>query len=231
MVKAEFNRAASSAKALELMVAAGNLDAEDLSLSGTAIIENARAREGSDGDQGKRGDGLMLELQRTHEYLDRLDTLIAETQAKIELLEAQRAEALRLAGVAFELAIEADELIDTLADGVSPEERKQLIELLGPEAADASPEELLILLEAFREGQNATGRSHSNEASDLDRQLAQEREQLDRYLKARDKYANAQSPEERAEIETSLDKFMFANEFEDQPEEPVNLVFGPPSHP
>jgi len=219
----------ASAKALEKMVAMGNLAPEAAALSGLVEIEDARKRIDPEAERRKRTDEFMLEIERTRDFLDRLEARIAETKQIIEELKAQRIEAMRIAEEAFARAIEADELIDAIDDGVSAEERQQLIELLGPEAADASPEELIVLLKAFRDKNNQTGREQTGKAADLEERIERERDKYDRLRDERDAYFKADTPEAKAAIEDRVNEFMLSGKFEDAPDDGVNLDFEPPS--
>ncbi|WP_309385713.1 hypothetical protein [Cerasicoccus frondis] len=231
MVKSLFNKMASGTdtKALELMVSAGNLDADELPLSGTMIIDDARARLENDTDRNKRRDELIRELESTRDFIDRLESRIEEIQEEIERLEVQRAEALRLAEEAFALAIEADEMIDAIADDVSSDERQRLIELLGPVAADATPDELLVLLETLRDENNLNGRSQNAEAEDVESILDEKRDELAKLDAAKNIGFENLPPLDAAELKRILSNLEFNEDFTDDAVPQSDLDFGPPS--
>ena len=209
-------------KQFETAVLMGNLDVQQVSLAGSPVLESARTDERSDKERKKRENDAR-ELRRANDFLERIDARIAEIQAEIDDLEAQRREALQLAEEAFERAIEADELIDDIADGISPEERQRLIDLLGADAANASPDELLALLEAMRDENNATGRDQTDHADELADQIDHKQDVVNMLLSKQEGYENATTLEEKEQIKAELSDFIYEEEVPEVQPPPINL--------
>lgn len=233
MVKELFNRLAVGGGASEVGVSIaaisqsvimGNLTPEAVSISGVAVIDQARNSQRQEQEKKKEREEFLREAEQVRRYLEYLDTQIAETQERIALLEVDRIEARRRAQQAFDDAHEAEDLLHAISDGVTTEERKRVVKLLGLEAAISSKEELGVLLENYTATKEAVGREQSELADELDERIEEERQKLQELKNAREAYEKAQSTEERAEIEQRYANVTL-NEKEGEPEQSVNLDF------
>lgn len=212
MVSGIFNKAASAGSLgsplelsnIEHAVQMGSMDIDQVNLTQSATLTSARMDERSQEKRRKDDKGLTDELRRVNEYLDKIDRLIAESQERIAELEAKREEATHEAQEAFSRMHELEDLLEDIKDGISPEERKRLIELLGPEAQNASDEDLETLIQLQIERERQQGLDKTQKIKDLDAQIQAERERLEKLEQERDSYETASSPEEREAIERRI---------------------------
>jgi len=148
---------------------------------------------------------FMLQIARVDAYLRRMEKLIAGLEAEIAALNERLLETSRLAQEAYERSFEADDLIKSIKDGVSADERERLIALLGPEAATTPIDELVAKLEALERQQRREGDDFTAEAERIEAKIDSRKSKLSKAESMRDEYEHA-SPERRAQIEDTLDE-------------------------
>jgi len=240
MVKDVFNdkrdSAAEAAKRavaeFEVKVKMGQLDPDNLSVAGSAVLESERHKEVH--DQKKRGETVQRLLDSVNEYLERIDQIIADTEERIRRLEEQRREAVRLAEAAQARAMEAQMLFALIQDGVSDEERRRLVELLGAEAETATPEELQDMLEKEEGLAQEEWYTQRQEIKRIEDEIAFEQDLLEDARLQRASYVNS-PPEEQlaleADFEDRLRKAEQRREEAKEPEPQEGLVPDFPSGP
>lgn len=191
---------------LALCVALGNLHPDAVGIAGVAVLEAAIEAE-SRNEKGRKAKvaELLHDIMRVDEYLRRMDDLIREVEANIAAMIARRDELRRLSQDAFECVFEADRLNDAILDGISEQERVELVALLGPEARNASADELRVLLDEEKKRSQSEGNRLSAEADDVAKSIDAEKGHLNTIKSLREEYTSA-SPERRAQIEDELDR-------------------------
>lgn len=176
----------------------GNLEPEALSFSGIAGLEDGLRNDPKKADRDRVD--LLLQLQAVQRYLAVLEEQLAALAQEIYRLNKLRQEKLALTQQAFDQMHEAEDLIDDIADGVSPEERQRLIELLGDCDKDASADELIILLEMQIQKQFELGKSLTSEVDELEKRIAEKQREHDDLQAVRDQIAQSRSLEETSAL-------------------------------
>lgn len=137
-------------------------------------------------------------------FLAHLNAQIAEIEALIKELHIQREVALIQAHEAFGRMHIAEDLLVDIQDGISSYERKRLIELLGPQAQDASVDEIAVLLQLQIAQDRHDGLDKTNEAEEIEKRIYAEQDRCNKLKDQRDSYEAANSPEERQAIQQEI---------------------------
>lgn len=187
-------------------VSFGNLHPDAVAIAGHAALSSAvDTQRLTVREKDQKAREFMLQIARVDAYLSRMDDIISSTEANFAVLVERRIEFARLAQEAYERSFEADDLIKAIKDGISPEERERLIELLGPEAATASADELTKALVAEKAKSESKGDELNSEAERVAHMIDEQQERLDALRELRDEYKNA-TLERRQQIEEAVDK-------------------------
>ena len=166
------------------------VNADDVSIAGLAELDTVKATQTETREKKQRDSDLALQVRATNEYLDRLETLIAETRAEIDRLRVIR-----------DQALEAEDLLDAIKDGISEEERQRLIALFGEGVKDANTAELAILLQAKIDKEHETGMEKSEEAELAAKDIADKEAKIRTWEAEVKAYENAPLAEHREAIE------------------------------
>ena len=215
-----------STKNIEQAVRMGNLEADALSFGSSADLANSSVNQSEARRKKERDHGLILELQGVDQFLKRLEASIAALEAQLNELRLKRDEARLASDTAFNQMHQAEELMQNLKDGVSAEERQQLIKMLGPDAKDAPSHELILMLQAHIAEQRLIGLDNSEKADALDQRIAEDQQILDALKAEQAAYESANSPEERVAIQQRVEQSLSSlssNSFEDQLEDNVDF--------
>lgn len=181
----------------------GNLDAEALNFSGISGLDSHQLDKLD--HKNKNEFDLLIQLIEVNEFLAKLDAMIAEIQARIDELLVEKQAAELVAQEAFDRMHELEDLLEDIRDDVSPEERKRLIELLGPKAERASAEDLAILIHLQIKQKRQEGLDKTQEVEEIEQRIEEDRNRLNTLDVQRRKYAAASSPEERVSIQQKID--------------------------
>ena len=186
---------------LEQAVRMGLLGADEVTVASSAAIE--ASKQDHDGLKAKKAAyrDLMVQLNSVNDFLKQIDLMIAEAEANMERLLSEQASALADAEIAFERMHEAEDLLAGISDGISPDERLRLIELLGANAEYATAEELAIMLQQDMNSSHEIGLNKTEEAERLEEKIRVQQELTEKLRSERDAYEKAQTPEERRVIE------------------------------
>lgn len=177
------------------------VNADDVSIAGLAELDTVKATQTETREKKQRDSDLALQVRATNEYLDRLETLIAETRAEIDRLRVIRDQALEAAQDACDRMHEAEDLLDAIKDGISEEERQRLIALFGEGVKDANTAELAILLQAKIDKEHETGMEKSEEAELAAKDIADKEAKIRTWEAEVKAYENAPLAEHREAIE------------------------------
>jgi len=187
-------------------VSMGNLIPNAVAIAGKAALTSAiDSQRLTIREKDEKAREFILQIVRVNSYLLSIGKLIKDLEAEIAALSERFMEINRLAQEAYERSFEADDLIKAINDGISPEEHARLIALLGPEAANASIEELLPMLEAQEKTDIAAGDDFTAEAEWIEVKIDKRRSKLSKVEDLRDEYEHA-LPERRTQIEDTLDE-------------------------
>lgn len=182
----------------------GTLSADEISVTGFADLDKSKRIELESREKKKRDRDLSDQMRETQEFIDRMDALLAETKARIELLRLKREEALLKSQEAFDRMHEAEDLMLSIEDGISFEERQRVVTLLGAEAETMSATELNALLRETMQKSHKAGVEHSEEVGQLDEEIREKQERYDLLKAKRDAYERTSTPEARQQIEQTL---------------------------
>lgn len=182
----------------------GAVDVDDVSIAGFAELDAAKATQLDAKEKKERERDLVLQIRSTNEFLKRLEAQIAKAEAAIILLREQYDAALFEATEAFDKMHEAEYLLEAIKDGISDDERKRLVELLGSEAENASVKELVILLQRKIDQEHDAGLAKSAEAEEAAKDIADKEAKIRTWEAEVKAYENAPSAEHREAIESKL---------------------------
>jgi len=225
MVKEEFNSVSdpsgsTARNAVEQRILHDEIDPTSTSLAGSAVLSQAKAtREERKEKEEEKNGHFLLQAERVRRYLERLDYVIQTTRARVAELKAQHEEASRLAIEAFDRVHEAEDLLQDLVYGISDEEQDRLIQLLGPVAINATPDEIEALLKERIEEEKAEGRKQTELADELNVVIREEEARLYELEQIRENYATVSNPEEQLRLEEQIDTYLSVKTIEHHAEE------------
>lgn len=220
------DEAENSTKNIEQAVRMENLEADAISVGSSADVANSKVSQSQVRRKRERNHDLILELQAVDQFLERLEASIAALEAQLNELRQKRDEIRLASDSAFNQMHLAEELMQNLRDGVSSEERHQLIKILGPDANDASSHELILLLQTHITEQRQIGLDNSEKADALDQRIAEDQKILDALKAEQAAYESASSPDERTAIQQRAEQNLSSissNAFEDQLKDSVDF--------
>jgi hypothetical protein len=190
----------------------GTLDADEVTIASSAAIATAKKDSDAGREREKSQRDFIRQLESVNEFLKRLDTMIAQAELQLTLLIEKQAQALMQAEYSFDRMHEAEDLLADIQDGISPEEKRRLIEMLGVDPETLTVEELTILLQQEMRTSHEAGLEHTEQAELLEKKIQAKQDVINSLKGKREAYVNAETPEEKQAIEREFSSSALDNE-------------------